>query len=112
MNANVPICQYENVPMDIVQLKNCCNFAFDYYSINFLGKKSDIFLNKIEGTPTMVVRKETTVQPQTPSVCCDSHTYGGRVLFITILFAMTMNKNLRTSETQVVNHLTRKGGAQ
>jgi len=54
----------------------------------------------------MVVREETTVQPHTPSVCCDSHTYGGLLFFITTLIAMTINKIEKATSLKVSEGLT------
>ncbi|MDR1716336.1 MAG: hypothetical protein LBS20_10865 [Prevotella sp.] len=63
-------------------LKKCCNFAADYYNILILGKNQKYFCKQDKGKPAKVAREETTVQPHTPSVCCDSHTYGGLVILL------------------------------
>jgi hypothetical protein len=81
----------------IAGLKNCCTFAFEHYNIYSWARNQVNFFEQDKGKPIMVVRKEMTVQPQTPSVCCDVHTYGGLAVLLQFLFAMNMSKNFLAS---------------
>jgi hypothetical protein len=92
----------------LVNSKSFDTFASDCYLYIHLGQviKRALF-NKIKGTPIMVVVRK---QPTTSYArrIGDSHTYGGRTCFITILKNMTGKKNLQTFGAS--NHLSKKGG--
>jgi prophage antirepressor-like protein len=65
---------------NFVDTEKVRTFALEHYNIKSWAKNQTNFLNKIKGNP-LWWRLGNCPQPQTPSVCCDVHTYGGFLLY-------------------------------